>query len=111
MDKMRNVKEVKIIKEKQILKLKNTVNGDTWNRKNQQPINQAEGEIYEVEDRSFEITVKRITKKKWKWWMNEKEWRRWRRLTWTVSYYITLLHYTMKYYITLWRETTQHYEL
>ena len=87
MDKMRSVKEVKIIKEKQILKLKNTVNGDTWNRKNQQPIKQAEGEIYEVEDRSFEITDKRITKKKWKWWMNEKEWRRWRRLTWTVRHY------------------------
>ena len=22
-----------------------------------------------------------------KWWMNEKEWRRWRRLPWTVRHY------------------------
>ena len=66
MGKMRSIKEIKIIREKQILERKNTMNGDTWKRKNQQLINQAEGEIYEVEDRSFEITGKRITKKKWK---------------------------------------------
>lgn len=66
MGKMRSIKEIKIVREKQILELKNTMNGDTWKRRNQQPINQAEEEIYEVEDRSFEITGKRITKEKWK---------------------------------------------
>lgn len=66
MGKMRSIKEIKIVREKQILDLKNTMNGDTWKRRNQQPINQAEEEIYEVEDRSFEITGKRITKEKWK---------------------------------------------
>ena len=66
MGKMRSIKEIKIVREKQILELKNTMNGGTWKRRNQQPINQAEEEIYEVEDRSFEITGKRITKEKWK---------------------------------------------
>ena len=43
--------------------MKNAMNGKKWNRNCQQPINEAEGRIYEVEDRSFEITSQRITRK------------------------------------------------